>query len=275
MMPPIRTGGTNVDLGLDGRVAIVGGASKGMGNASARALAREGARVVMVARGAEALDGAAQTIATAHGTSRVLAIAADLSVPSDVERVAREARAWGGRIDVVVNNLGGPPPGETEGLADEQWHAALELNFFSAVRLNRLVLPLMREGGYGRIVTVLSLSIKQPEENLALSTVSRTAAAAYTKVLSTEVAHEGITVNNVLPGSIATERLQAVAEMQAKRQGEPLERALDIRRGLIPAGRFGAPEEVADVICFLASAQAGFITGQSIVVDGGQLRAMA
>ncbi len=263
-----------MDLGLDGRVAIVGGASKGMGNATARALAREGARVVMVARGAEALDGAAQVVATAYGDDRVLAIAADLSVPADVERVAREARAWGSRLDVVVNNLGGPPPGEPEGLTDEQWHAALELNFFSAVRLSRLALPLMREGGYGRIVTVLSLSIKQPEENLALSTVARTAAASYTKVLSTEVAHDGITVNNVLPGSIATGRLQAVAEMQAKRQGEPMERALDIRLGLVPADRFGTPEEVADVICFLASAQAGFITGQSIVVDGGQLKAM-
>lgn len=263
-----------MDLGLAERVAIVGGASKGMGHATAQALAREGARVTLVARGAAELEQAADALAKAHGNVNVMAIAADLSQPDAIERVVTETRSRWGRIDIAVNNVGGPPPGEPMGLTDEQWHAALDLNFYSAVRMDRLVVPVMREGGYGRIVTILSLSIKQPEENLALSTVARTAAAAYTKVLSTEVAPHGITVNNVLPGSIETGRLQAVAEMQATRRGQPLDQAMDARRKLVAADRFGAPEEVADLICYLASAQAGFITGQSLVVDGGQLKAM-
>ena len=263
-----------MDLGIEGRVAIVGGASKGMGYATAQALAREGARVAMVARGAAELEQAADTVAKAHGDANVLAIAADLSQPDAIERVVADTRSRWGRIDIAVNNVGGPPPGEPMGLTDEQWHGAFDLNFYSSVRLDRLVVPVMREGGYGRIVTILSLSIKQPEENLALSTVARTAAAAYTKVLSTEVAPDNITVNNVLPGSIETDRLQAVAEMQAARHGEPLDQALELRRRLVAADRFGTPQEVADLICYLASAQAGFITGQSLVIDGGQLKAM-
>ena len=264
-----------MDLGLGGRVAIVGGSSKGMGLASAVALAREGANVTLVARNGEELEAAAAEVRAASSDGQALPIAADLAQPGDIERVVRETTGRWGRVDVVVNNLGGPPPGQPTELTDEQWQAAMDLNFYSAVRMNRLVVPLMRERAYGRVVAVLSLSIKQPEDNLALSTVSRTATAAYAKVLSTEVARDGITVNNILPGSIETGRLQAVAEMQARFHNRPMEGAMEDRQALVAARRFGQPGEVADLICFLASERAGFITGLSIPVDGGQLRAFS
>jgi 3-oxoacyl-[acyl-carrier protein] reductase len=262
-----------MDLGLAGRVAIVGGASRGMGRAIAAALLREGARVAICARGADALEQTAADLAGAADAARVLAVPADLARADDVARVvARTVERWG-QVDVAVNNAGGPPPGQPLAFSDAQWSAALELSFFSVVRLCREVVPGMRARRWGRIVNLLSLSVRQPEENLALSTTARTAVVAYAKTLADEVAAEGVTVNNVLPGSIATERLQAVAEMQARYHGRDLAGALDARRALVPAGRFGRPDEIAALVCYLASEQAAFLTGLSIPVDGGQLRA--
>jgi 3-oxoacyl-[acyl-carrier protein] reductase len=184
-----------------------------------------------------------------------------------------EVTARWGRVDIVVVNLGGPPPGQPTELSDDDWQGAFELSFYSAVGLCRRVLPLMRRQERGRIISILSLSVRQPEDNLALSTVARTAVAAFMKTLSNEVAREGITVNTVLPGSIATERLQGVWEMQARFHGRDLANARDDRLALVPAGRFGAPKEVADLICFLGSERASFLTGLNIPIDGGQNRA--
>ena len=263
-----------MDLGLGGRVAIVGGSSKGMGRATALALAREGANVTICARHGDELERAATELRAATSAGQVLPVVADVSRTEDIKAIVQQtARRWG-RVDVAVANAGGPPPGQTTELSDDQWRDAFDLNFFSAVRLCREVVPLMRQGGWGRIVTILSLSVRQPEDNLALSTVARTAVTAFTKTLSTEVARDGITVNNVLPGSIETERLKGVAEMQARFHGRAVAAAMDDRLRLVAAQRFGRPEEVADLICFLASERAGFITGTSIAVDGGQLRAM-
>jgi 3-oxoacyl-[acyl-carrier protein] reductase len=263
-----------MDLGLAGRVAIVGGASRGMGRAIAAALLAEGARVAICARDTDALERAAADLAGRDGAARVLAVSADLARPDDVTRlVARTVERWS-RVDVAVNNVGGPPPGQPLAFSDAQWLAAFELNFFSVVRLCREVVPGMRARRWGRIVNLLSLSVRQPEENLALSTTARTAVVAYAKTLADEVAAEGVTVNNVLPGSIATERLQAVAEMQARYHGRDLAGAMADRRALVPAGRFGRPEEIAALVCYLASEQAAFLTGLSIPVDGGQLRAV-
>ena len=263
-----------MDLGIAGRVAIVGGSSQGMGKATAMALAREGARVALCARHGEALELTAREIGAATSEDLVLPVVADLSKSEEVDRLASETLQRWGRVDIVVNNVGGPPPGQPTEVSDAQWRAGFELNFSSAVRLCRQVLPSMRERGWGRIISILSLSIRQPEENLALSTVARTALAAYMKTLSTEVAREGITVNSVLPGSIETQRLQGVAEMQARFHGRDVAHAMEDRLALVAAGRFGRSEEVGDLICFLASERAGFITGQSIAIDGGQLRAM-
>ncbi|MBJ27671.1 MAG: hypothetical protein CL776_02565 [Chloroflexi bacterium] len=259
-------------LGIEGRVAIVGGASKGMGLATAKALAREGALVVMVARGADQLAISCEQIANQYGSERVISVAADLSKKEEIDTVVSHTLSHWGKVDISINNLGGPPPGEPSSLTDELWYQAMDLNFFSVVRMSQSVIPLMKKNNFGRIISVLSLSIKQPEENLALSTVARTAASSYSKVLSTEVASSNITVNTVLPGSIETDRLKVVAEMQAKRQGANMKDAMGLRQAQIPASRFGKAEEAADLICFLASDKAGFITGQNILIDGGQYK---
>lgn len=261
-----------MDLGLAGRVAIVGGASRGMGRAIAAALVREGAAVTLCARRPAVLEQAAADLA-AGAANRVLAVAADLSRPDDVARVVAETLTRWSRVDVAVNNVGGPPPGQPLGMSDAQWRDAFELNFFSVVRMCREVVPQMRERGWGRIVNLLSLSVRQPEATLALSTTARLAVVAYARSLADEVARDGITVNNVLPGSVATERLQAVAEMQARYHGRDVARAMADRQALVPLGRFGQPEEIADLVCYLASERAGFLTGLSIPFDGGQLRA--
>ena len=264
-----------MDLGIAGRTAIVGGSSKGMGKATALALAREGVNVAICARHGDELEQAAAEIGSATSPEQVLPVVADLSQASDISRlVERTMQRWG-HVDIAVNNAGGPPPGLAKEVTDEQWHAGMELSLFSVTRLGNLVVPVMRAKGWGRIVNILSLSIKEPEDNLAISTVARTAVAAYARTLSFEVAKDGITVNNVLPGSIATGRLQAVAEMQARFHGRDLDSAMDYRLSRIPMGRFGQPEEIADLISFLASDRAGFITGTSILADGGQVRAMS
>jgi 3-oxoacyl-[acyl-carrier protein] reductase len=261
-----------MDLGLAGRVAIVGGASRGMGRAIAAALLREGAAVTLCARRADVLTETASALEQ-EAAGRVLAVAADLSRPDDVPRVVAQTLARWRRVDVAVNNVGGPPPGQPLGMTDAQWRDAFELNFFSVVRMCREVVPHMRARGWGRIVNLLSLSVRQPEANLALSTTARLAVVAYARSLADEVARDGITVNNVLPGSVATERLQAVAEMQARFHGRDVAGAMDDRRALVPLGRFGEPAEIADLVCYLASERAGFLTAVSIPFDGGQLRA--
>lgn len=262
-----------MDLGLEGRVAIVGGGSHGMGRATAAAVLREGARVTICARREEGLLQAAREMGGDGWEERILPVAADLARAEDIARVVERTRARWGRVDVAVNNTGGPPPGQAVDMADTDWVGAFEMLFFYVARMCREVTPAMQQQGWGRIVNILSLSIRQPEDNLALSTVARTAALAYVKVLSTELAPSGITVNNVLPGSIETDRLQLVAEMQARFHGRDLARAMEDRRALVPMGRFGRPEEVADLVCFLASDRAGFMTGLSVSIDGGQLRA--
>jgi 3-oxoacyl-[acyl-carrier protein] reductase len=261
-----------MDLGLHGRVAIVGGASRGIGRAAAAVLLREGASVVICARGAETLAEAARGLAGAATADRVLAVPADLARPDDVARVvACTVERWG-RVDVAVNNVGGPPIGPALGMTDAQWLGAVELNFLSVVRLCRAVVPHMRRQGWGRIVNVLSLTVRQPELPLALSTAARLAVVGYAKSLSDEVAAEGITVNNVLPGSVLTDRLQSLLETQARAQGTAAARVLQDRVAHIPAGRLGEPDEIADLICFLASERAAYLTGLSIPFDGGQLR---
>jgi 3-oxoacyl-[acyl-carrier protein] reductase len=263
-----------MDLGIAGRVAIVGGSSKGMGKATALALAREGAKVTICARHGDELERSAAEIRSATSPGQVLPVVADLSKPGDVRRLLDQSMQHWGHVDIVVNNVGGPPPGQASEITDDQWHAGMELSFFSAMRLSQLVVPIMRSRQWGRIVNILSMAIKEPEDNLAISTVARTAVAAYAKILALEVAKDGITVNNVLPGSVATDRLQAVADMQARFHGRDLATAMDDRRSHIAMRRFGRPEEMADLISFLVSERAGFITGTSILIDGGQARAM-
>lgn len=263
-----------MELGIRDRVAIVCGASKGMGRAIAAGLAAEGARVLMVARGEDALQRAAAEIAGQAGGDRVLAMAGDLGEADTPARLVAQAVARWGRLDIVVTNTGGPKPGQPSSFSDDDWLLAYQQIFFSAVRLAREALPHMRAQNWGRIVNLLALSVVQVEDNLTLSSTARKAVAAFAKSLSDEVARDGITVNNVLPGSVLTERLEEVSRMQAQHHGTDPDKAMDVRLARIPAGRFGQPEEMADLVCFLASERAGFLTGLNIPVDGGQLRAM-
>ncbi|MDA1035419.1 MAG: SDR family oxidoreductase [Chloroflexi bacterium] len=264
-----------MELELAGRIAIVGGSSKGIGLAAAMSLAREGVGIAIVARHADDLEQAASDIKAATGTDDVLPVVADLANPDDIQRVFDSTIERWGRVDIVLNNLGGPPPGELQEFTDEQWHTAFELNFQSAVRLNRLVLPGMRERKHGRILGVLSKAIKEPEDRLGLSTVARTAMSSYSKLLAQEVIADGITVNNVLPGSVATGRLTSVIEAQAKANSRTIDQQTALRLASVPAGRFGEPNEVGDLIAYLASGRAGYITGQNIAVDGGQIKGLS
>ena len=246
----------------------------GIGFAAAGALAAEGARVVVVARHGDELEQAAAKLAAKPGVDGVLPIVGDLSLAEDIERIVSEALDRYGRVDIAVNNLGGPPPGELLGFSEDEWQLAFDLSFSSARRLNALVLPGMIERGHGRIVSVLSKTIKEPEDGLGLSTIARTALSAYSKLLAQEVAPYGITVNSVLPGSIATDRLSSVIQAQAKAAGRDVEEQTSRRLAAVPAGRFGLPDEAGELIAFLASDRAAFVTGQNIAIDGGQIKSL-
>lgn len=263
-----------MDLGLSGRSALVCGASSGMGLAIAQGLAAEGAAVLLVARRAEALDQACAGIRAAHPGARIAALAADLTQPDAPAAAVAAAQGHFGAVDIVVTNTGGPPPGQPLDLGDDKFLLAHEQNFMNVVRICRAAVPGMRERRWGRVINLLALSVRQVEDNLTLSGTSRTAVVAYAKYLSDQVAADGVTVNNVLPGSVHTERLETVSAMQARHFGRDPGQELDARRARVPARRLGDPREMADLVCFLASDRAGFLTGLSIPVDGGQLRSV-
>jgi len=264
-----------LDLELTGKIAIVGGSSKGIGLAAARSLARDGSKVTLVARHGDELQTASSKLQLEVGGNAVLAVVGDLSDPADIQSVFDATIARWGRVDIIVNNIGGPPPGELMDFTDGQWQSAFDLNFSSAMRMNRLVLPGMIERQHGRIIAVLSKTIKEPEDRLGLSTVARSALSSYSKLLAQEVAGNGITVNNVLPGSVATDRLHSVIGMQAKANSRSIAEQEVFRLASVPAGRFGDPAELGDLIAFLASARAGFITAQNIAADGGQIKGLS
>jgi 3-oxoacyl-[acyl-carrier protein] reductase len=262
-----------MDLGLSGKVAVVAASSQGLGRAIAHELAAEGASVVMCARGEARLREAAGQIAQATG-ARVVPVVADVSKRPDIERLAGEALAAFGHVDVVVTNSGGPAPGTFENTRPEAWQAAFEIVLMSAVEMVRAFLPGMKERRYGRILNVTSITVKQPVENLLLSNALRSAVTGMARTLATEVASLGITVNNLLPGYTRTERLTELAEVAAARDGTaPADFYARLERE-IPARRLGDPRELAALAAFLASERAAYITGQSIAVDGGWIRSL-
>jgi 3-oxoacyl-[acyl-carrier protein] reductase len=260
-----------VDLGLRGRVALVAASSRGLGRAIAEELAAEGMSVVMCAREEARLREAAREVAAAAGTL-VVPVVADVSKKGEARRLAEEALRAMGRVDVVVTNSGGPAPGTFDSTPAEAWQGAFDILLASAVELIRAVLPGMKERGFGRVLNVTSITVKQPVENLILSNSLRAAVTGMARTLASEVAAHGITVNNLLPGYTKTERLTELAEASGARQGiSPPEFYARLEKD-IPARRLGEPRELAALAAFLASERAGYITGQSIAVDGGWIR---
>jgi 3-oxoacyl-[acyl-carrier protein] reductase len=261
-----------MDFGLKGKVALAAASSSGLGRAVAHALANEGMQLVICARTEATLDEVRLEL-EAIG-SRVLAVPADLTDPADVAKVVGAAEETFGRVDVLVTNTGGPPAGPFEAHSPEVWEMAVRQNLFSVLNLVRGVLPGMRERGWGRIINVTSIAVKQPSDNLILSNAVRAAVTGFARTLATETAKDGITVNNVLPGFTRTGRLTELAEKRAEIKGVEPE---DIWAGWhqeIPMGRVGEPSELAALVAFLASEQAGYITAQSIPVDGGWIRSL-
>lgn len=257
-----------MDLGLKNKVVLVTAASQGMGKAAARGFAAEGARVAICARRLDELQAAAREIEEETG-GQVLPLAADLTRTGDIERLLADTVAHYGGLHVLVTNAGGPPAGYFADFSDEDWQRAVNLLLLSVVRLIRAALPHLRRSGWGRIINIASISVKQPLDNLLLSNAIRPGVIGLAKTLSRQIAAEGITVNNVCPSYVLTERVRELAEERSRAQGISLDEAIAQFAQGVPAGRIGRPEEVADLIVFLASERAGYINGTSIQIDGG------
>ena len=261
-----------MDLGLKGKAALVCASSKGLGRGCAAALAAEGVDLVLVARGAEALEATAQELRAAFAV-KVVAIAADIT--ADAGRAlalagARELRHGAeAAFDIVVTNAGGPPMGDFREFDRAAWLKAVEANMLTPIELIKATVDGMCARGWGRIVNVTSSSVKSPIASLSLSNGARSGLTGFVAGVAREVAGRGVTINNLLPGAFATDRLLTSFAPRAAKAGRPVEDVIQDRRATIPAGRFGEPDEFGAACAFLCSAQAGYITGQNLLIDGG------
>lgn len=262
-----------MQLGLKDRVALIGGSSRGLGRAIAGELAAEGARIVLCARTEAAVQAARGEIEAETG-ARVVAVAGDLGQEAGVQRVYDAAFAAFGPIDILVTNTGGPPAGPFESHDAAAWRKAVAQNLDSVVNLTRLVLPAMKERGWGRIVNITSIAVKQPVADLILSNSIRAAVTGFARTLANETAPFGVTVNCVMPGYTRTDRLEHLAARVATARGIPADRMYSVWDEEIPMKRIGEPAELAGLVTFLASERASYITGQSIAVDGGWIRSL-
>ncbi|MEV1170423.1 SDR family oxidoreductase [Nonomuraea sp. NPDC049784] len=253
-----------MDLGISGKVALITGGSAGIGLAAAKSLAREGCDVCVSARNPERL---ADAVVQLQEYGKVVhAVLADVEDPAAARRLVEETRDVLGPIDILVANSGGPPAGRFDQASLADWEVAVERNLLGTVRLMHAVLPDMRSRGWGRIVTITGRSAREAIDGLALSNATRSAVAGVVRTLAREVARDGVLVNNVMPGPIDTDRLRELAGG---------EEALAQRAEAVPVGRVGTPEEVGDVVAFLASERASFVNGISMLVDGGESRVIA
>ena len=262
-----------MDLGLDDKVAIVGGGSKGLGRACADSLAQEGAKLVICSRNARELDQAAEEISAAAGVE-VLAVPADLSKLEDIQTMVKRTVDHFGRLDILVNNSGGPPAGRAIDTTEEVWCQSVDMALMFFIRMSREAVPHMKNGGWGRIVNVLASSVYQPIENLVTSGVTRMGAVAFAKSLADEVGRDNILVNNVAPGYLLTDRMMHIFEVRSEDTGANVEDLIQAHSATIPVGRLGRPEELGDLVTFLASEKNSYTTGATILVDGGVVRSV-
>jgi 3-oxoacyl-[acyl-carrier protein] reductase len=262
-----------MELGLKGRGVIVAASSQGMGRAAAELFAREGAQVAMCARTQKTLQEAADQIRAETG-AEIYAEPLDVTDGAAVQRFVEQVSKRFGRLDVCVTNAGGPPAKNFLSVATEEWRKAVDLNFLSVVHLAKAVIPYMQRHRWGRIITITSISVKQPIDDLIMSNAVRAAVVGLVKSLSNEFGKDGILVNNVAPGYTATERLQELAGTRALAAGVSTEQIYQRWAAEIPVRRLADPKEVADVIVWLASERASYVTGQTLLVDGGIYRGL-
>jgi 3-oxoacyl-[acyl-carrier protein] reductase len=259
-----------MDLGIAGKWALVGGASKGLGWGCAAALAAEGVNVVMVARGAEALQASAQRLTQQHPGVRIVPVAADITTEAGREAIWTAASGPGKTFDIVVTNAGGPPPGDFRTWDREAWMKAVDANMLTPIELIKATVDGMAERGFGRIVNITSSAVKAPIDILGLSNGARSGLTGFIAgVARSSIASKGVTINNLLPGKFDTDRLNATLGSAAQKTGKTLEDVRQAQQAQVPAGRFGTPQEFGAICAFLCSVHAGYINGQNILPDGG------
>lgn len=262
-----------MELGLQRKNALVTASSKGIGKACAEALAAEGCNVMICSRNSTDLIQVAQDLIQNYGTN-IQWFQCDLKNSEDIEALLKETLRVFGSIDIVVNNCGGPPSNYIFNFTEDDWNNAYKEILLSVVRITNLVIDSMKKNNFGRIINITSVTVKQPIQRLVLSNSLRNAVIGYAKTLSTEVAPFNITVNNVAPGYTLTKRIYDLAVEQAKITGKSHEEILKSYTQDIPMGRLGKPEEIGSLVAFLASEKAGYITGQTIFIDGGYVKSV-
>ena len=258
-----------MDLGLKGKWALVGGASKGLGFGCAQSLAREGVNVVIVARGAEALEAAATELRKLGTT--ILAVAVDITTEQGREAIWSVAGGPGKNFDIVVTNAGGPPPGDFRNWERDDWMKAVDANMLTPIELIKATVDGMAARGFGRIINITSSAVKAPIDILGLSNGARSGLTGFVAGVARtqKLAANNVTINNLLPGAYETDRLKGTMKGAAEKTGQSLDAVAEARKKTIPAQRFGNPQEFGDTCAFLCSAQAGYMTGQNILTDGG------
>ncbi|MFO1216782.1 MAG: SDR family oxidoreductase [Burkholderiaceae bacterium] len=256
-----------MDLGIKGKWALVCAASKGLGKGCAQALAREGVNVVITARGAEALQATAAQLRALPGAGEVRAVAGDIATPEG--RAAAIAACP--QVDILINNAGGPPAGDFRDWTREHWIQALDANMLTPIELIKATVDAMAERGFGRVVNITSGAVKAPIDVLGLSNGARTGLTGFVAGVARQsrLASRNVTINNLLPGVFDTDRIAVTLKGMAAKTGKSVEELKEARKATVPAGRYGTPEEFGQICAFVCSAQAGYLTGQNILLDGG------
>lgn len=260
-----------MDLGIKNKIALVTASSEGLGKATALSLAREGVDVAICSRNEKSIYAVAEEIRREIG-GKVFAFAADVSKPSDCNKIIDLVLNEYGRIDILVNNAGGPPSGKITTIPDTEWEKGFNLTLMSMVRLTRAVLPFMEKQNWGRVITIVSISAKQPIDDLLISSTLRPGILGISKVLANQYGRFNITVNTVCPGYTLTKRQEELGRARSPEKNISIEEHLAESAKNIPIGRLGRPEETGDVIAFLASERASYINGANIIIDGGQVK---